>query len=421
MKILLISHNPISSMSNMGKTFRTMFSAFDRSELCQLYIYPSYPDEPYCSSFYRVTDKDVLKKLSPGGEVEVRHIHEGQTLFENAGDESVYRNVKNKSPLRRLARDMIWQRGNWYNKKLKAWLDKENPTCIFLSPGPARFIYSIALKIAKERQIPIVTYICDEYYFVAPEKTLLGKWRLSLLKRKVEQTMKKTSLVVGISKEIETLYSKTFSVPATVLMTGSGRELAEKPQLQDSPQTLAYFGNIRVGRYASLAAIGRALDDINAERGTSYRLHIYTGEKDPLFLEPLDKVASIERHGFLSGEAFVKAMNEAGALVHTEAFDEENIDRVRHSVSTKIADSLACGIPLFAYGPACVSSMSHLIDHDCAITATSEAELKESLCRLFDDRTFCETCVKNALAAAAEWHNTEVNSKRLYDLLQQQK
>lgn len=417
MKILIISHTPVSTQNNMGKTFLSLFSSFSPEELCQLYIYPSYPNAPYCSSFYRVTDKDVLKKLKPGGEVDVKEIHEGQRLYENAEDESLYRDVKNKSPVRRLLRDGIWQMAHWYNKQLKAWLAKEQPTCIFLAPGAARFIYSIALKISKEWNIPIVTYICDEYYFVSPEKTWLGRLRLSLLKRKIEQVMRHTTHIVAISEEIRELYSAHFSVPATLLMTGSQHEPSKTVDVFDHPQTLSYFGNIRLNRYRSLAAIGRELDRINQERKTAYVFNIYTGEKDSVFLDALRGNASIQLHGFLSGEDFENAMRESDVLVHTEAFDEESVDRVRHSVSTKIADSLTYGIPLFAYGPPSVSSMKHLIKHRCAVIASSEAELHEALCRLLDDAKLREKCVKNALNTARHYHSTVDNSQRLYEML----
>ena len=39
MKVLIISHLPVATQNNMGKTFLSLFSAFEREELCQMYIY----------------------------------------------------------------------------------------------------------------------------------------------------------------------------------------------------------------------------------------------------------------------------------------------------------------------------------------------------------------------------------------------
>ncbi len=417
MKILIISHTPITTKDNMGKTFRSIFSSFDAEELCQFYIYPSYPDDFYCSSFYRVTEKDLLKSAFPGGRVDESKIHSGQRLYEKAGDEGFYRNVKNKSAFRRIARDLLWFFGNWYNGKLKSWLDAEKPTHIFLSPGPSGFIYSICLKIAKEYDLPIITYLCDEYYFVKPGKTLLEKIQQKHLKNNIRKVIKRSSHILAISKEMKEIYAAHFSVPATLLMTGSEKEISFCKKENGESKNISYFGNIRLNRVISLSQIGMALDHINSRRGTDVILNIYTGEKDRSFLSCFDGIKCIRLHGFLSGEDFIKAMEQADVLIHTEAFDEDSIDRVRHSVSTKIASALSSGIPLFAYGPKEVSSMKHLMENGCAVCATEKSELEEKIVALLDSPHLREECVLKAQLTAKKYHNSGDNSKMLYDLI----
>ena len=417
MKVLLISHTPISTQNNMGKTFRSLFSSFDAEELCQFYIYPSYPDDFYCSSFYRVTEKDLLKHAFPGGRVDETKIHSGQRLYEKKEDEGFYRSAKNKSAFRRIARDLLWFFGNWYNGKLKHWILTEQPTHIFLAPGPSAFIYSVCLKIAKDFDLPIFTYLCDEYYFVKPGKTLLEKIWQRHLKKNIEKVMKNSSHIFAISKEMKEAYGSHFSVPTSLLMTGSEREEAFSSERKEV-SNFSYFGNIRLGRAKSLRDIGLALDEINSERKTHLILNIYTGEKDKTFLSVFDGVKSIRVQGFLSGDAYEKAMEETNVILHTESFEEEMIDRVRHSVSTKIASALASGIPLFAYGPKEVSSMKHLMENDCALCATKDTELKEKIALLLDSPDLRKKFVSGALLTAKTYHNATRNSKMLYDLMQ---
>ncbi len=59
MKVLLLSHNPVTTYNNMGKTFLSLFSAFRPEELCQLYLYPAVPDTACCGSYYRFTDREA--------------------------------------------------------------------------------------------------------------------------------------------------------------------------------------------------------------------------------------------------------------------------------------------------------------------------------------------------------------------------
>ena len=74
MKVLLISHNPITTYQSMGKTFLSLFTEFKKEELCQLYIYPTLPDVVVCNSYYRITDRNVLQSYFRFGNVLGREI-----------------------------------------------------------------------------------------------------------------------------------------------------------------------------------------------------------------------------------------------------------------------------------------------------------------------------------------------------------
>ena len=421
MKVLIVSHLPVATQNNMGKTFLSLFSQFDRQELCQLYIYPAIPDTDRCGSYYRVTDKEVLAsflgKRKIGGEIDSGLIRPDQGLYEKESDDGLYRNRKNKSAVRRLLRDAMWAMAPWYGKNLKAWLDRENPDCLFVAPGAAKFLYSMALRISRERKIPIISYVCDEYYFVREPEGMLEKLRLGLLQRKIRQLMKNTSHLVVISWELEEAYGKTFGVDTTVLMTGTSYPIAEEPRMAKTAREICYFGNIRCNRYLVLAEIGRELDAINEERGTYYKLNIFSSEKDPGILSFFNGIASVALRGFLTGAEFDRIFREAQLLLHAEAFDEESIDFTKHSVSTKIADSLAGGIPMLAYGPEKISSMQHLLCNDCAVAATAPEELRQTLLTALEDGDARYRAAENGILAARKYHETEMIGQRMRSLV----
>lgn len=421
MKVLIISHLPMATQNNMGRTFLSLFSQFDQEELCQLYIYPAIPDVDRCSSYYRVTDKEVLSsflgKRNIGGEIDHGWIRADQGLYEKESDEGLYRNWKNKSPVRRLLRDAMWAMSPWYGRGLKNWLEREKPDCIFVAPGAAKFLYSMALRISKERQIPIIPYICDEYYFVREPEGLLEKLRLGLLQRKIRQLMKNTSHLVVISRELEEAYGSAFGVDTTVLMTGTSYPIAEVPRMAKAAQEICYFGNIRCNRYLVLAEIGRELDAINEEQGTDYKLNIFSSEKDAGILSSFDGIASVVLRGFVAGAEFDRIFREAQLLLHAEAFDEESKDFTKHSVSTKIADSLASGIPLLAYGPEEISSMRHLLRHDCAVAATSPEALRQSLLTALEDGDARNLVAKNGILTARKYHDTGISGFQLKNIV----
>lgn len=422
MKVLIISHNPVSNQSNMGKTFLSLFSRFDKEELCQLYIYPVIPNGERCASYYRVTDKDALNSIirlkKAGGEIPRERITEDQGLYEKAGDQAFYKNRKNKSAARRLLRDAMWGATRWYNKDLREWLNREKPQCIFVAPGVAKFIYDFAVRIAKKLDIPVITYICDEYYFVKKPKMGLDRLRLELLRRKIRKLMDVTEHLVVISEELKAEYEKEFSVETTTLMTGASSPVAERVKVSGAPKDICYFGNIRCNRFVPLGQIGRMLDAINREQDKQYRLKIYTAERDPQILDSFADISCVELNSFVTGAEFDKALMKADLLLHTEAFDEASKDFTQHSISTKIADSLASGIPLIAYGPEEISSMRHLLRHRCAITATSQDDLKATLETALSDEPARKQAAENGLITAKEHHDSEAVGLQLRGIVE---
>lgn len=417
MKILLITHNPISTYNNMGKTFLSLFSEFDEAELCQFYIHTSNPDVKICQSYYRITDSEALKSLytacNLGGEV----------YFQSAGElpEITAPVIKNKdSAIKRLARDAVWKLSKWYSPELIAWLDREKPTHIFIAPGYAKFIYDIAIKIAEDLQLPIVAYICDDYYFVKTPTSILEKIQLLLLKKKMDALMKKTCCLVTICDEIKNRYSEFFNVPGVTIMTGASVRKLKDIDIERSNQIISYFGNIGWGkRYLSLCEVGRVLEQINRQKGTFYTLKVYTDERNETILRALSSVSTIRLCAFVTGDAFVEAMSEADLLLHVEAFDEKSVDIVKYSVSTKIADSLASGIPLLAYCPENISSMKHLIHNNCALTATSQEELKSILEDTLLHPVSLVEIAERAQQTAAKCHDKKTNSRRLKAILEE--
>lgn len=423
MKCLVISHNPFSTFQNMGKTFLSLFAHFAPHELCQFYIYPSIPDTAHCGAYYRVTDKEILKSYytphAPGGEIKPTNAE--RAMFENPADEALYRSPKNKTAFRMLARDAMWRFSRWNNRTLQDFLDREQPSCLLVAPGQSKFIYNVALRIAKERALPIIAYICDDYYFVEEPQAPAERYRVHRLQKKIEELMAHTAHIVTICEEMSAAYAEKFGIPTTTVMTGTSYPPACEVRVCENPRIITYTGNIRCNRYLSLAKIGKALDSINLARGTDYELRVYTGEKDEQILSHFNGIRSLKLCGFVTGEAFRTVLREADFLLHTEAFDKPSIDRVKHSVSTKIADALAGGIPLLAFGPAQVSSMKHLLRNDCALCATTEEELQDMLLCAFENSTRVREVATKALAVAAQYHDPTKTGEAFYHICEELK
>lgn len=419
-KILILSHNPLSTYNSMGMTLLRLFSEFPPEALCQLYIYPSLPDTDRCASFFRITDKDVLRSFFSFFCVkghEVSPTAREPSAFEHPQDEKLYRNVRNKTPLRMFLRDALWRFSHWYNRPLKRWLAEQKPTCLFVAPGSGVFFYRIAQKLAKKLQIPIVTYVCDDYYFLRGWG-LLGRLHQRSLCKAIEKLLGDSSHMVAISQPLADAYHTRFGVPVTMIMTGTGRPIAAEVRSAAGAQSLFYAGNIRGGRNESLAAVGRVIDEINAAHGTQFSLELYTGEKDRTILLAFDGISSIHLHGFLTGAEFEQVFHAARLHLHIESFVAAEAENVKYSISTKIADCLGSGCCFVAYAPSQVASMQYLLGQQCALTATEPKQLRQVLECAFFDPSAADQAAQNGLLAAHTYHDCRNNSLLLAAVLE---
>lgn len=126
--------------------------------------------------------------------------------------------------------------------------------------------------------------------------------------------------------------------------------------------------------------------------------------------------SAIYLHDFVSGEKFKSIFFNSEALLHTESFDEDSIDLVKNSISTKIADSLASGIPIFAYGSSQIASMQHLLINECAYICCEHERLESSLIDFFSNYQAREIVAAKGLLTAKAYHDSFRNSEKLYDI-----
>lgn len=404
----------------MGKTIKSLFDAFPKEELCQLYLHPSIPDVDACSSYYRITDRAILLSyisFRVKGEIIQADITKHESSDETKSGQ-LYRRIKNIGVTKKIARDFLWKFSFWYNKSLKSWIEQEAPTHLFVAPGMPTLLYDMAFRIAKKHKLKIITYICDDYYFLKKSHQLSVRYMNWRVRKNIEKLLSMSYHTVFICDLLAKAYNEKFDIESTTIMTGASRNISKAIESYPHVESLTYMGNLYYNRERSLAEIGTALESINFRYRTNFKLHIYTGEMSCETKRMFDEIPSIIIHNFVSGEEMERVFRESEAFIHVEGFDEESYDLVKFSVSTKIADSLSSAKVFFAYGPEGVASMQHLITNNCAFVATSSADLESKLEEIFFNETERIACVNRALNVSKKYHMTRKNSEKLYEIFE---
>lgn len=417
--ILVISHNVFSKTSNMGKTLSAYFAGSKNEQISQFYIHSEIPtDDSVCKNYYRVTDKEIIKSIflrKSGRAFSEKDIVKTATdsRTDTGLTAAIYQKSRSRTPLIYLARNFLWRVGKWDTKNLNKWIASVNPDAVFLASGDYSFIYRIALKIAKKRNIPLFVSCMDDYYFYNKnENSLLGKLQHKLFMRRVKKTINYSSAIFPICDKMNKDYGKFFNKPCFTLHTGS---TITEPLNFDKTNKISYVGNLGYKRNEQLIALGRALLEIDKD----LHIDVYSTEPRAEILQYMTLENGINFCGAIDAEAVKRVIGESMLVIHTESFDSVTRKMVEYSVSTKIADSLASGTCLLAYGPEEIASIAYLKDNDAAFVITEKDDLTLKLKEIVSNESLREKIVKNALKLAENNHNMDKNSKQLLSTIKE--
>ena len=226
LKVLVISHNVFSFTSNMGRTLANFFKSFPCEDIAQLYFHTQVPTTDICKNYFRITDFDILRKKKRVTGTRFSETDIRKDLISERVDEGVeaqiYQFGRKRKPWMYIDRNMLWGLGKWKNDRLKEWIDEFDPDIIFFASGDYTFAYRIAMWASSYKKIPIVTYVCDDYYFLS-RKSVSPLYYLNRFdyKRTLKKLFKKHKNTVMICDELSRDYKKEFGINPTTIMTAS--------------------------------------------------------------------------------------------------------------------------------------------------------------------------------------------------------
>ena len=390
---------------------------YDPDEVSQFYIHSEVPvDNSVCQNYFRFTDIDVIKSILPlsergrifgKNEIEVSRV---STRTDEGAIKEVYQLGRKRTGLIYMLRNTLWKLGHWKTKKLKDWLNSANPDVILFASGDYAFLYDIAGWVATYLKKPLVVSCVDDYYLSnANAGTFWGDVYYKLFMKSVYETMKKASCIFTICDTMQAKYVKLFHKKCYTLYTSA--EVKELELNKDATR-ISYIGNLGLDRYKQLISIGKVLHRIGM------CLDIYSSEKISKVLSELEQTLGVVFHGAISSEEVLKVMEDSIAVIHTESFDPKIQERIRFSVSTKIAESLMYGPCLIAYGPEGIASIDYLKENNVAYVITRPEDLESGLTEILKNTELREQIVKNARVLALKNHNAEVNPKNVREWIE---
>lgn len=363
-RVLIVGTVPYNTKST-SRAFDAYFHYWEKNNIAQIFSNTKKPCKGHCETLFQITDQRILKRWL-GKRIDTGLIFQYEELDNEwkdndleVGDakvEAAYKFGRKHTPFTHLLRGVLWRKKFWCTEKLNKWLEEFDPQCVFLAFSDDYFIPEIAMYVAEKFDIPIVSCIGDDYYFNV-EKTLNPIYHLykSTYKRLIDKVLSWPGSAIYISDKIKEKYNSEFKLDGETVYLTSTVPRKEFKLINKEKPVITYFGNIGMGRNNSLNDIGYALGKINP----SYKLEVYSNEKDERIYSVFDKNVNIEYKGSVPYTQVQQRMAESDITVIVEGFEEKDINLSRYSLSTKAADALASGAAILTYG----SMESGIIDY----------------------------------------------------------
>lgn len=411
-RILVISNECFSETSSNGRTIMNFLRGIHPLQIAQFYLHGN-PDMTFCQNYYCVSDRDALNAfLHKKSEPPTSNMAEKKE-YDEVKDRKVERSCKNL-----VLRDLVWRSFQWWDHNFDDFINSFNPTVVLFQAGDMPFMFSIAVRIALKRNVPLIMYNSEGY--VLKDKLYSGAkkrsvWHMILqksLKHEYKKLMSYVSYCIYNTEYLEECYQKIYphNGKSTALYTVSEmQKLTEKNECHEFH--LLYCGNLGVGRADTLDEIAKVLKTVDIKA----ILDIYgkfPSEEDK------NKVCSntnVHYGGFVSYNEIPDLMSKASMLLHCE--NPDRVTNLQCAFSTKIADSLASGRPFLVYASDRYPFVQYLKENDCVHIASTPAEFSDLISLCISNEVYRKKYTDNGVKIANENHNLEKNCNEFRKIL----
>lgn len=386
-KVLAISLSTWRSDSGIH-TQTDLFKFWQPDRVAQIYTKSDFPNTPVCNQFFQIAENAIIRSVfnrrDVGQEVFNDQPISGDSAKAIEAEQQLYKRAhRKKSWLMTLAREVVWSLGKWRTPALLNFVKDVDADVYFVPIYPVVYTGLIQLYILKHYPKPYVCYLADDNYSYMPcGRNVFAYIHRFFLRKVVRKLAENCTEMFTITQTEAEDTDKLFGTRSVVLTKGIDySKLNFTPKLPGMPIRMVYTGNMFIGRASSLAAISKALANINKD-GERMSLDIYTPTTVDEKTMTLLNSNGCHCHAPVPKDEVYAIQQAADIVVFVESLEKEHRYAARLSFSTKLTDYFASGKCIFAIGDKNIAPIVYLQDNDAAVVATEYDEIEPLLKRL---------------------------------------
>lgn len=413
--VLVISYNSFSLKNANGMTILSLMSAYSKDNLIQLCRSTDEKNFSFARSYFCVTDREMLTSFFFKKARGIYDCPQNQTESSNmdistsSAELSKGLRKNNYNFVLRWLRELLWIIAPWGKRKLLKWVKENNPQVIVYMVGESISNDIDVLRIVKKRKIPFVLYNCEGYRTInVDERKGIEKFFYKTVEKSYKKLQRLSGLVIYNCGYIKNRYQAMYKAPEKSIIAYNSASFDTTPYLikPEKKLTISYFGNLGVGRVASIMEIA----DFLMECHPDLKIDVYgrPSERDE---QLMSRHPSIVLHGFVGQDTLLKVRENSDILLHTESFDPDIVPKLKNAFSTKIAQCLCSGRCLLTYAPIDMASTDYLLTEACACVASSKEEMKAKLNELIENPELRLMYANRALDSARKNHDKQITAE----------
>ena len=420
-RILIISNNCFSLSNSNGRTLGNLFYGWPKENLAQICVIAQDPNWDLCDKYYSIEDRSMLRAFTHFRKAAGRKLLKDESKAGTSlpiGD-TKRANVGKKTLIKVVLRELVWAHKRWNSKDLQQWVDEFNPEVLVLQFGDSFFMLDIAYHIAKTRNIPLVIYNTEGYYFFPRNWHHVTKldWLIfpiynQIYRKKVERVMKLTKHSVYLNDKLKEDYDRVFCNTSTVIYNSSSVECSDASMFTEETPKICYLGNLGLDRDSGIIEIGEVLHSINP----MYKINVY-GKADKSMQKRFGEAPGVDYKGLVSYEEVKRIIAESDILFHVETEKGYRERQLQYAFTTKVADSVASGRCFVVYAPEVLACSKYIRLHRCGWVASSKEELHDQIKNILNNKTERDEVLANAKRVAIENHSLRGNAKKFQEIL----
>lgn len=369
-KVLVVNGVPFSSSSATGITMSNLFKGWPKDKIAQVYTANVQPDDSLCQNNWKLSNKDLFIAGQD------RNHFKKRPFSNNVLDKFDHANntIKVESSKSLLLRSIITPWLDLLNYKISPqfliWLQEFKPDIVYSTLGNIRFV-RLSSTLSQLFSVPVVPHFMDDWLstYSVKGRSFLTILQRTIIKAETRRLMHRVPLGFAIceamANEYSQLYNRKFYSFMNPVEIYAQRNIARFTDKNKSVR-FVYVGGLHLSRYENLSQISKIIRGLKND-GQDIELRIYAPKKDLDQYGSFLKKAGATICGSLSPDEVHNVLCECDVAIHVESFSKKHSLYTRLSVSTKIPQYFAAGLPVLAFGPSDVASCRYVADSDCGI------------------------------------------------------